>query len=132
MAQTNRYLLELDDEDDLIVTNIEKENKKTNQDGIFFVNEQNKVVFESESAEFYRQFDDCFSECFDKVNKIQITHMQKDEIFNICASLIQKTNNLSKNLSSSEGTSAIETASEYVLSKIKSVSTRRLRENHIK
>lgn len=132
MAQTNRFLLELDDEDDLVVTNMKKETKKVNQNGVFFVNEQKKVIFESDSTTFYRQFDECFTECFEKVNKMQITHVQRNEIFNICASLIQKANNLGKNLSSSEDSNGFETAHEYALSKIKSVTTRRKRENHLK
>lgn len=98
------------------------------------LNSANKIVEINEKDKILNEFNDCFLDCLHKVNKMNIKHSDKDTIINICIELINGTTDLTKKMiaiSECEEDS-IDLASSYVVKNLKSVSTRRLRENKLK
>lgn len=86
-------------------------------------------------SDYIRKFDQIFSECVDKVNKMTIKHADKDEVINICTQVINGTFDLIKNLDTinrSNKLKPVELSFSHVLAELKSVSTRHLRENKVK
>lgn len=117
MSKTNKFKLIFND-DDFEAVNITKPIKNIKNE-----------------SDYFEEFDRCFSECVDKVNKMTIKHAERNEIINFCTRIVSETFNLMKNLDTINGADKqklIELSFSHALAELRSVSTRHLRENKVK
>lgn len=129
MNQTNKFRIFIQN-NNLQLQNIEKSSESNRMKIV--LNEKNQAILEPKEDDCYKKYDLCFMNCVQKVNGMNLKHVDKNSIFDICKNLVEETLNLAMNMKNESNADRLTLTKSHVLKKIKSVSTRRLRENTLR
>lgn len=131
--ETNKYRIDFGDDGEVSVLNIEKPPTIIDEiPGEVIAQGENKFNFLSESSVYFEQFDSVFDKCVHKIAQMSLKHDDTDTMYSIMGELLKEKSKLVTNLSTNKENTANDTATEYVIGKVKSVASRYLREKHMK
>lgn len=129
MTESNKFRICLKNKN-LHLQNIEMNTSEPNRKAV--LNKNHHIILKSKEDEYFESFDSSFMTCVQKVNEMKTKHSNKNSIFEICEILIENTFNLAVNVRKENFEESLNFTKSYVMQKIKSVSTRRLREKTLK
>lgn len=129
MTESNKFRICLKNKN-LQLQNIALKTTEPNRKAV--LDEKNQIILKSKEDKYFESFDSTFTNCVQKVNEMRTKHSNKNSIFEICKLLIENAFELAVNVRKENFEESLNSTKSYVIQKIKSVSTRRLREKKMK